>query len=40
MNRKRSMLVAGVVALAVTAGSGVLTIGSASAAELIQQTVR
>ncbi|WP_052088223.1 SHOCT domain-containing protein [Paenibacillus wynnii] len=38
MNRKRNVLVAGVLALAVTAGSGVFIVGNVSAAEVVQKT--
>ncbi|WP_410511148.1 hypothetical protein PaeBR_13635 [Paenibacillus sp. BR2-3] len=37
MNRKRSILVASAIALAVTAGSGVVMIGNVSAAEVVKK---
>lgn len=39
MNRKRKLLVASVLALTVTAGSGVFIVGNASAAEVVQKTL-
>ncbi|MDQ0194377.1 SHOCT domain-containing protein [Paenibacillus wynnii] len=40
MNRKRNVLVASVLALAVTAGSGVFIVGNVSAAEVVQKTYK
>jgi len=38
MNKKRSLLIASVLALSVTAGSGIFIVGNVSAAEVVQKT--